>query len=195
MQAVATPHYTAPGCDGPNYASVILARADHPGSVLADFRGGVAVYSRTYSHAGYNSFRGMVAPLAKGAPFFSKVIASDSHLDSIAALASGQGDLATVDAVVHAFVTRWRPQMLVGTRTLGFTPTAPAPPYVAPISASADRIARLRAALAAAMADPTLADVREALFLGGFSYVGTDAYAPIADLEIASIAAGYPELA
>jgi ABC-type phosphate/phosphonate transport system substrate-binding protein len=89
LQPVATPHYTAPGCDGPRYASVILARADHPGAALADFRGAVAVYSRTYSHAGYNSLRGMVAPLAGAKPFFSRVIASDSHLESIATLASG----------------------------------------------------------------------------------------------------------
>jgi ABC-type phosphate/phosphonate transport system substrate-binding protein len=194
LQPVATPHYTAPGCEGPNYASVILAGKNHGGERLEDFAGAVAVYSRSYSHAGYNAFRGMVAPLAKGRAFFGRVIASDSHLGSIAALACGEGDLATVDAVIHAFVQRWRPETLEGTRVLGFTPRAPAPPYVAPIAASADRVARLRAALDAAVADPELADVRETLFIGGFSPLGVDGYAPIAALEKKAAAAGYPEL-
>ncbi|OYX46871.1 MAG: hypothetical protein B7Y97_13185, partial [Sphingomonas sp. 32-66-10] len=58
LQPVATPHYAAPGCDGPMYASVILAGRRHDGARLADFAGATAVYSRTYSHAGYNAFRG-----------------------------------------------------------------------------------------------------------------------------------------
>lgn len=194
LRPVATPHYTAPGCEGPRYASVVLAGKNHGGERLEDFRGAVAVYSRSYSHAGYNAFRGMVAPLAKASPFFDQVIASDSHLGSIAALASGEGDLATIDGVIHAFVQRWRPETLEGTRILGFTPRAPAPPYVAPISASADRIARLRAALEAAAADPDLAGAREALFIGGFSGLGTGDYAPIPELETQAVAAGYPEL-
>jgi ABC-type phosphate/phosphonate transport system substrate-binding protein len=195
LRPVATPHYTAPGCEGPSYASVILVRDDHPGTKVADFRGGVAVYSRGYSHAGYNSFRGLVSLVAKGAPFFSQVIASDSHLESIAAIAGGRGDIATIDAVVHAFVSRWRPEALKGTRSLGFTPRAPAPPYVAPILAPAAIIARLQAGLMTACADPDLAAVRDDLFIGGFSLLGVADYDAIPSLERAAVAAGYPELA
>jgi ABC-type phosphate/phosphonate transport system substrate-binding protein len=195
VRPVATPHYTAPGCAGPAYASVILARRDHPGNDLADFRGGVAVYSRTYSHAGHNAFRGMIAPLANGKPFFSRVIGSGSHLDSIATLATGKGDLATVDCVIHAFVSRWRPAALAGTRVLGFTAPAPAPPYVAPISASDSRIARLRQALDAAVRDPDLSAARDDLFIAGFSHLEFPDYSVIASVETEAIAHGYPNLA
>jgi ABC-type phosphate/phosphonate transport system substrate-binding protein len=195
LRPVATPHYSAPGCGGPAYASVILARRDHPGAAVADFKGGVAVYSRSYSHAGYNAFRGMIAPLANGRPFFSQVIASGSHLDSIAVLAAGAGDLATVDCVIHAFVSRWRPDLLVGTRALGFTLPAPAPPYVAPVSASDDRVARLRQALDAAARDPDLAAARDDLFIAGFSHLEFLDYSGIASVETEAIARGYPDLA
>jgi ABC-type phosphate/phosphonate transport system substrate-binding protein len=192
---VATPHYTAPGCAGPAYASVILTRQDHPGAAVADFKGGVAVYSRSYSHAGYNAFRGLIAPLAAGEPFFSKVVGSGSHLDSIATLAAGTGDLATVDCVIHAFVSRWRPQALAGTRILGFTAAAPAAPYIAPISVTADRLSRLRSALDAALHDRSLAYARDDLFIDGFSHLDFADYSMIAHVETEAIAHGYPELA
>ena len=194
VQPVATPHYTTPGCVGPSYASVILTRDGHPGRKIADFRGSVAVYSRAYSHAGYNAFRGLVAPLAGREAFFAKVIASGSHLDSIATVARGAGDLATVDCVIHAFVTRWRPELLAGTRVLGFTPRAPAAPYIAPIGASADRITRLRSALDAAVHDPELAACRDDLMIGGFSHLDFAGYATIGTVETEAIACGYPEL-
>lgn len=191
---VAVPHYAAPGCDGPNYASAILVPADHPGLDLADFRGSRAAYSRAYSHAGYNAFRSIVAPLADGQAFFASVLASDSHVASIAAIASGRADIATVDCVVHAFVARWQPAMLTGTRILGYTPTAPAPPYVAPINADAATIRRLQTALTAAMADDTLAECRDALFLAGFSAPIAGQYDVILDRAATAIASGYPVL-
>ncbi len=194
LQPVATPHYTAPGCSGPNYASVIVVRDTHPAGELKDLRGGVAVYSRSYSHAGYNAFRGIIAPLAGGKPFFSKVIGSGSHLDSIGLIATGVGDIATVCCVIHAFVSRWRPEALAGTRVLGYTPLALAPPYVAPIGATPIRMAQLRAGLSAAMADPELASVRDAIFLGGLSVFDSIDYDRTAAVERTAIAMNYPEL-
>lgn len=194
LQPVATPHYTAPGCSGPNYASVILVRDAHPAKELEDLRGGIAVYSRTYSHAGYNAFRGIVAPLAGNQKFFSKVVGSGSHVDSIGLVASGEGDVATVCCVIYAFVSRWRPEALAGTRILGYTPLAPAPPYVAPVGATPARIAQLRSGLSAVMADPALAGVRDVLFLGGLSFLDQTAYERIAAVERTAMSMNYPEL-
>lgn len=194
VQPIAVPHYAVPGGDGPNYASAILVPADHPGRDLADFRGSRAAYSRTYSHAGYNAFRSIVAPFAQGQAFFASVLASDSHLASIAAIARGLADVATVDCVVHAFVARWRPEMLTGTRIVGYTPAAPAPPYIVPLRAGAERIRRLQAAIAAAMADDTLAESRDALFLAEFSVPFAGQYDVIVDRAAAAIASGYPAL-
>ncbi|MEP6546509.1 MAG: PhnD/SsuA/transferrin family substrate-binding protein [Gammaproteobacteria bacterium] len=194
LQPVATPHYTVAGCAGPDYASVILVRDSPPAAELEEFRGGVGIYSRLYSHAGYNALRGIIAPLAGGSPFFSKVIGSGSHIDSIRLLATGAGDIATVCSVIYAFVSRWRPEALLGTRVLGYTPLAPAPPYVAPIGATRQSIAQLRSAFAAAMVDPALASVREDLYLGGISILDRTAYDRIRDVEKAAVALDYPEL-
>ncbi|MEP6885931.1 MAG: PhnD/SsuA/transferrin family substrate-binding protein [Gammaproteobacteria bacterium] len=194
LQPVATPHYTVPGCSGPNYASVILVRESHPATELEGFRGGVAIYSRPYSHAGYNALRGIIAPLAGGRPFFSQVIGSGSHIDSIRLLATGAGDIATVCSVIYAFVARWRPLALVGTRALGYTPSAPAPPYVAPVGATRQSIIQLRSAFVAAIADTALTSVREDLYLGGISVLDHCAYDRVRDVEKAAVALSYPEL-
>ena len=194
-QAVATPHYGVPGCAGPRYSSAILARAGHPGRSPADFRHAVAVFSRTYSHAGYNSLRGLIAPLAGGEAFFSRVIGSGSHVDSIGALTRGDADIATVDCVIYAFVARFRPEALDGTRQLGFTPMAPAAPYIVPYGSSPDRVSRVRQALRVAALDPALAEARRELYLEGFSFEDAPDYAAIVEVEQAAVALGYPELA
>lgn len=194
-QAVATPHYAVPGCSGPRYSSVILARSDHPGRTLGEFRDAIAVYSRVYSHAGYNALRGVIAPLAHGRPFFSRVIGSGSHVDSIAALAGSQADLATVDCIIHEFVRRHRPRALEGTRLLGYTPAAPAAPYIAPAGVSADRVARLRHGLHAALQDPSLAQVRDDLCIAGFSFDDAPDYAAIDEVERMALRLGYPQVA
>jgi ABC-type phosphate/phosphonate transport system substrate-binding protein len=194
LQPFATPHYAVAGCTGPTYSSVILTRIEYSGRSLNDFRGGVAVFSRPYSHAGYNAFRGLIAPLAGGQPFFAKVINAGSHLDSIACIARGEGDLATIDCIVYAFVSRFRPQMLSGTCTLGYTAAAPAAPYVAPIGASADTLARLRRAVGDALADPSLAAARSDLFIASFSFDDAPDYDCISALEKAAKQHGYPVL-
>lgn len=194
VRQIATPHYATAGCAGPTYSSVILTRVEYSGRGLSDFRGGVAVFSRPYSHAGYNAFRGIIAPLAGGQPFFSKVINSGSHLNSIACLASGEGDLATIDCIIYSFVLRFRPQMLSGTHPLGYTAAVPAAPYVAPIGASADTLARLRRAIRDALADPSLAAARSDLFIDNFSFDDASDYNCISALGEAANQYGYPVL-
>jgi ABC-type phosphate/phosphonate transport system substrate-binding protein len=192
-QAIAAPCYSAPGCHGADYSSVILVREDHPGTEPADFRGSRAVYSRIYSHAGHNIFRRLIAPLAQGRAFFSSVSASGSHLDSIACLTSNSADIATIDCIIHAFVQRNRPELLVGTRSIGYTPTAPAPPYIGPIM-SMETVERVRAALDSAIADPDLAGARADLLLIGFAEVDAKSALRIDAAEAEAIALGYPQL-
>ena len=194
-QAVATPHYAVPGCSGARYSSVILARSAHAGRTPADFRAAVAVFSRSYSHAGYNSLRGLIAPLAGGDRFFSRVIASGSHVESIAALTRGAADLATVDCISHAFMARFRPAALEGTRQLGFTPAVPAAPYIVPCGSPPERVGRVRDAMRAAAADPALAAARRQLFLDGFSFEDAPDYAALVEVENAAVRLGYPEIA
>ena len=64
VHLVATPCYDAPGCDGHNYSSVLLVRADDAREDLESFRGSRLAFNGEDSQSGYNCLRFMLAPLA-----------------------------------------------------------------------------------------------------------------------------------
>ncbi|MDH3792788.1 MAG: hypothetical protein OES41_13700, partial [Rhodospirillales bacterium] len=68
-------------------------------------------------------------------------------------------------------------------------------PYVTRADAGADRLARLREGLQAAMDDPALAPAREALLLTGAEPLPAAAYDGIDEMEAEAAARGYPDLA
>lgn len=195
LQPVGTPCYSAPGCRGPHQCSFIVVRAESAAARLADLRGAVVAYNSRDSHSGYSSLRGMIAPLSGGKRFFARSIASGSHMNSIVLVAKGAADVACVDCVSHALIGRHRPAALLGTRLLGCTMTAPGPPYVTAGKASADRARRIRAGLQAALADPGLAGVRDALMISDIVFLDRADYAPLATIEDRASALGYREVA
>src|SRR5699024_7344796 len=117
---------------------------------------------------------------------------SGGHLASIDAVRRGEADLAAVDAVTHALLTRHAPERLAGTRVLAYSPMAPGLPYVTRNAASLRYIARLRAALATAAADPALAWARDVLLLDGFEVLSRRDYQVILAMEHAADARGVP---
>lgn len=191
---VATPCYDLPGCAGGRYDSVVVVRADDAAECLADLRGRRAAINGRDSQSGHNCLRRAVAPLAHGRPFFSDVIESGAHAASLAAVASGRADVATLDCVSHALWARDVPERLAGTRVLGRTAVAPALPYVTRAGIEPEILAALQAALAAVAEDPDLAAARQALALSGFTQLGLDAYDEILEMERAAVELGYPDL-
>ena len=195
LQPVGTPCYSAPGCSGPYQSSVIVVGAGNSATDLAHLKGAVAAFNSRDSHSGYNSFRGMIAPLAGGKSFFSKVVATGSHANSIAMVVDGAADVACVDCVSYALIKRHRLDALLGTRSVGFTTAAPGLPYVTSAGASAERVRRIRAGLQAAMADPALAGARDALLICDIAFLTAEDYAQIGEIEDHALRLAYPELA
>jgi len=194
-QVVATPCYTAPGCDGPAYRSVLVVGAASPFRSLEDLRGGTVCYNSKDSHSGFNILRATVAPLARGGRFFGHVLQSGGHIRSVAMVRSGEADLAALDCVSYALYARHAPSRVEGTRVLAMTAPAPGLPYVTAAATAPATLERLRAGLAAAMADPALAPVREALLIAGLARLPDDAYATIRAAEDQAAGQGYPDLA
>jgi hypothetical protein len=179
LTPVATPCYRAPGCAGASYASFVVVPAAAPGARLEELRGKVAAINHTDSHSGSNALRALVAPLARDGRFFGAVEVSGSHVRSLAMVASGAADVAAIDCVTHALLARHRPAALAGTRVLCRTAAAPAPPFVTRAGAAPALVARLRAALHAAIADPALAGARADLLLDGIEILPRAAYGRI----------------
>jgi len=194
VQLVATPCYGAPGCNATDYRSVVVVPAGADTGSLEELKGRTCAVNRRDSHSGCNVLRHMIAPFAKGKPFFNRVRISGNHWESLQLVARGDADVAAIDCVTYALVGRHEPQTVAKTRVLCYSPPAPGLPYVTSRSASQERIVKLRAALAAAFGDPGLAECREALMLKGFRVLSLSDYDRVAAMETEAIAYRYQDL-
>jgi ABC-type phosphate/phosphonate transport system substrate-binding protein len=192
---IAAPAYAFPGCDGCSHRSFIIRRASDPRRALAEFRGARAGLNAWDSNTGMNLFRAAIAPIAGGAPFFRAIIVTGSHEASVTAVAEGGADLAAIDCVSFGLLSRGRPDLIKRVAVVAESPLTPGLPFIAAAGLGAATIASVRKALLAALADPNLAEAREALGLTGARPVGPADYDRVAEIERAAAAAGYPRLA
>ena len=147
------------------------------------------------SHSGANALRGLVAPLPlRAGGSSSQVKVTGAHLASLACVKSRAADVMAIDCVLHALLTRHRPGALAGTRILAVTAAAPAPPLVTSASTGAGRLALVREALLAAMADPASAAARDALLIDGVEVLPLRSYQRIVEIEAEALRRGYFEL-
>lgn len=195
LQPLATPCYAVPGCEGARYSSAIVVRTDDSAHGLDDLRGRVCAVNGAESQSGYNTLRHSLAPLAEGARFFADVVVTGGHAASLAAVAAGRADVAAVDCVTFALLSRSRPAAVAGLRVLDWSEAAPGLPYVTRADADAALLRRLRAGLMNALADPDLAEPRDALCLCGAEVLPIAEYGCIDRMEAEAIAHGYPRIA
>jgi len=194
LQLVATPHYAAEGCTGPHYCSYLVVRRSVGVTSAEDLRGRTAAYNDPMSQSGYSALRAVVAPFARDGVFFGKVIQTGSHLSSLGAVHDGEADICAVDAAVWTLARRHRPSLTQPLVALGVSPMAPGLPYVTRPETDAATVARMRAALKAAFADPALADIRRALLLDGMSVLEMRDYDRVLELETDAKRYGYPTI-
>jgi hypothetical protein len=193
-RVLATPRFSAPGCVGHHYRSFVVVRDDARYQQVEDLRGGRLAVNSYYSHSGATAVLPIVAPLSEAGSFFSRVLVSGAHAESIAMITRGEAEVATVDCVTYALLERYRPEALAAIRVLAKTPAAPGPPYVAPTSYGDDVIDRMRAALKEAFADPLIRETREALLLEGIESTDDEAYLPIFEFLESGERHGYTQL-
>lgn len=191
---IATPCYRAEGCEGPRYRSIVVVRTGHRARTLADLRGARAAVNEASSHSGTNALRSVVAPLSRDGAFFSEVVVTGSHSDSLAAVHAGDVDVACIDTIVLALLRRARPAAARGLRPILCTASAWAPPYVLSAQAPEELRRAVQQALHDAMDDPDLAAARKALLLDAFVFLPPASYAELEAFEEPALEAGYFEL-
>lgn len=194
LQPLATPHFGAEGCEGAEYASVVVVAEDVRATDVLHMCGAVCAINGTESHSGMNALRALVAPVSRDGRFFSSVRVSGSHAASLEILRNREADVACIDCVTYALLESYRPEALSGTRLLGWTARAPAPPYVTRLDMDGDTVARMRCALHDVFDDPDFRTTRQALYLKSLELSSVQIYDEIARLQSAAARAGYPVL-
>ena len=179
---VATPRYTAEGCEGAWYRSAIVVRADDAAQGVADLRGRRCAVNGLDSNSGMNLLRGAVSAFVEGGEmFFGATVLTGAHAASLRAVAQGEADVAAIDCVTWALLGRVRPAAVAGLRVLGWSAASPGLPL---ITAMGGDVAGLRAVLEEVAVDPGVAWAREALLLEGFSVL------PLSDYDVIDASPG-----
>lgn len=165
-----TPCYGFDGCDGPNYCSFIIVRADCPADSISALRDHCCAVNLAESWSGHHALRLAAQTLIDdGKPNF-EIVQSGSHIASIEAVRSGTADFAAVDCVLFGLLTRHQPQQTNMLRILARTPPMPGLPLIAGAAATNEDIRCMKQGLRAAFDDPELDSVRKLLQLKGFQF-------------------------
>ena len=191
---LATPRYTAQGCEGPTHSSAVIVRRSAPATCLADLNGGRCAINDYASNSGMNLLRHAIAPLAAGRAFFESVQVTGSHAASADAVTRGEADVAAIDCVTWAHLQRFRAETTRHLRVLSWTASTPSLPLITSGATRPADIAALRQAIEDVARDPALRDVRAQLLLDGFSTPPAEQYQTVLDLEAVAIRQNYPVL-
>ena len=176
LQVLGTPWFDAPGCCKGNYASIVVVPEDSSYENVIDMLGSEVVINGPESHSGMNALFALVEPHSRDGKFFSEVIISGSHAESLATVRQGHADVAAVDCVTYELLSRYRPAVIDGTRALGWTYDAPAPPYVTCANIDVETVSHMQNALVATFNDPSLSDTLEMLLINKVEVSSTETY-------------------
>lgn len=194
VQLVATPRYSVEGCRRTFYRSCIVVRRDESAETLVDMRGKRCALNEWSSNSGMNAFRAAIAPLACGEPFFTDVVVTGSHAESLRSVAENRADIAAIDCVSFYHMKNAAPDLVSEVRVLGWTRESPSLPLVTSASTSKSTLAALRFALSEVSFAPDLRQVREQLQITGFELVSFDEYQPILEMERYAERLRYPKI-
>jgi ABC-type phosphate/phosphonate transport system substrate-binding protein len=192
IRLVATPRYTAPGCEGTLYRSAIVVHAKNPAETLADLRNRRCAINEATSNSGMNLLRASIAPLANGTRFFESVVFSGSHRRSVDMVGEGEADVAAVDCVSFAHFRRLYPSAVAKLRVLDWTPASPSLPFITASATSGATLRILRSSLTNVLADPELDSVRKRLLLDGVDLEPVAGFREIRRLKRKAVESGYP---
>ncbi len=177
VQVVGTFEFEIPEASDHRYRSVIVARNDAP---LASFAGSVAAANGPDSLSGWVSL--VTAVHGAGGAWAGEVRWTGAHVDSVRAVQSGLADVASIDSVSWAHIGRFAPELVDGLVVIGNGPLVPCLPVVAGLHLGSDAIDELRAAMAGALADPSMRDHAHTMLTRRFVPLDLADYLPLLEL-------------
>ncbi len=195
VQYVATQSYQTAYTKGPTYCSLVLVHKTNSANHISQLKHTRLAVNSDDSQSGYHALRRFIAPLAGNERFFSEVVHSGSHRQSMALVASREADVCAVDCVTYGLLQRHAPATVANLRVLTVTQSAPGLPYVTSLATSPATLIKLRGSLAAAALDPALKSIRQQLLMGPVEVIeGLSPYQEIINQAEQANALGYRQL-
>jgi len=181
--------------DTPSYRSAWLVRRESAFDTLPSSFGHRIGWLAEHSHSGFNAPRHQLLAYRTAArpKLYRESIGPLGHpRGALAALAEGRIDVTPVDSYWWWLLQRDDPATAGAFRAVGETVPAAMPPLVSSASFPDASAMRLIAVLAALHEDSEAAPHLGALGIRRFAAVARSDYAPLAGLDRAARAAGYP---
>jgi ABC-type phosphate/phosphonate transport system substrate-binding protein len=196
VSVLARPQFDIEGCEGHGYCSVVVVRAEAPVASLLDLQGLRLAINSPDSHSGMNTLRHQLAPVAASRQvdgrFFSELLLTGSHVNSLIWVQSQQADVCAVDIVTWHNLSTHRPESVQGLRVLTRTHPAPSLPWICNRALNATQQTQLLATMLALPQRERAACA--ALRLTGFKPSTLADYRVITAMENEAAALGYPVL-
>lgn len=131
MQLLATPVMAHPRYAGmPVYYSDVVVHADSRFRSFDDLRGVVWGYNEPGSHSGCTLVRYHLATIGMTSGYFSRVVESGSHQESLRMLLDRTIDATAIDSTVLEMAFTGNPWIIGKVRTVTVLGPSPAPPWV-----------------------------------------------------------------
>ena len=192
---VCLPIFDVPGSEGKNYSSVFITSFDSNIKSLQDCHQRVVAVNGTDSNSGMNVLRHAIAPLSLGKPFFSSVIVSGSHKNSVLEVGEGRADIAAIDSVSFALIADAWPELAAKVSVIGYSARTCGLPLVMPKSRLENSDSKMITAYLNQALQKLPEELQQRLHLKKFSSVDLSEYQGILDIEQQAREAGYDELA
>jgi len=180
--------------DKPIYYSYIIVHKDSQFKSFSDLKGATFVYNDEISNSGYNMPRAHLINMGETSGFFSKVVRSGSHEESIRMVAAGEADVSAVDSLVYDYDLEKKPENVRKLKILKTLDPAGIPPVV--VSSKLDESLRkkIRDVLIGMKDDPVGKDVLDKALLNRFTDVDDSNYDSIREMKRLSQESGYLEI-
>jgi len=188
------PVFDAPGTEGRLYRSRFIVPAQSSIEFLQQCRGQVVAVNSLDSNSGMNLLRHALAQLGARPGFFSEVLLTGGHLQSLEAVAENRAQLAAIDCVSLQLIAGLYPQKLAAVRVVGDSEATCGLPLVTPSGGYSPALAEAWIEALNLALDVAPPEVAQTLHLERFEAVGIGHYDSIVELENFAIEYGYPEL-
>jgi len=143
VQYVATPVYQVEGCKGPYYSSAVVVQKNSA-LTMTNWRDGRFAFNSKMSLSGYRAIKAMTGEPER---FFAEVLESGGHRNSARMVATGDADIAGLDAVCWHLLQRHEPATATNLKVIGWSDMRPALPLITSLRTSPEIIASLRQVL------------------------------------------------
>ena len=167
----------------PVYYSDIVVHAKSSFHSFDDLRGATWAYNESGSHSGYNLIRYHLATRGIRGNYFTRVVESGSHQDSIQMILEGCIDASAIDSTVLEMALNRNPGLARKIRTIAVLGPSPAPPWIIHRSVPDDVRDALRREFIAMHEDAEGRAILDTAGILRFGEISDESYYPILQID------------